>query len=115
VTVTVTDVSGVPVAHVAGDLDLETAPDLAGIINDAVPNAALGLVLDLTGTEYLDSAGVHLLFETAERLGRRQQRLAVVVTPDSLVEDIVEATDLGSYAAVASGLAGALQRLRETE
>ena len=114
-TVTVSDVRGVPVARVEGDLDTDSAPELAEAISGAVPNAALGLVLDLTATAYLDSAGVKLLFVTAERLRRRQQRLAVVVAPDSLTRDVITVTDLGSYASVASGLAGALRGLRETD
>jgi len=114
-TLTVSDVRGVPVARIQGDIDTGNAPELADALSAAVPNAALGLVLDLRATGYLDSAGVRLLFETVERLGRRQQRLGLVVPRDSLVGDIVEMTDLGSYAGVDSGLAEALERLRETE
>ena len=42
----------------------------------AVTNQDHGLVLDLRDTTYLDSAGVNMIFELAERLSARQQRLA---------------------------------------
>lgn len=38
-------------------------------------------MLDLSGATYLDSSGIKLLFDLASALGRRQQRLRVVV-PD---------------------------------
>ena len=44
-----------------------------------MPNSARGLLLDLTGIEFLDSSGVHMLYDIADRLATRQQRFAVVL------------------------------------
>jgi anti-anti-sigma factor len=52
----------------------------------------MAMVLDLSGVGYLDSSGVQMIFELAERLDARQQRLAVVVpegAPARRVLDIV--------------------------
>jgi anti-anti-sigma factor len=103
---------GVPIAHVAGSLDMTNAHRLSQALGAAVPNAALGLVIDLRWITHLDSAGVHILFETIDRLARRQQRLAVVVSPQSLVADIAAATDLVSYASVVDDLDAAVAKLR---
>ena len=77
------DVTGadadVVVARVTGEIDLASADTVGGELATAVPNRALGLVLDLSGTSYLDSSGVSLVFELAERLRRRQQQLRLVV------------------------------------
>ncbi|MFE9116689.1 STAS domain-containing protein [Streptomyces sp. NPDC007172] len=47
-----------------GEIDMSNAAELAA----ALAAAAGPLVLDLTGVEYLDSAGLSVLFPHAERL-----------------------------------------------
>jgi anti-anti-sigma factor len=113
-TVEVTERDGVPVALVAGALDVATAPDLTEALRSAVPNAALGLVIDLREITHVDSAGLHVLFEIIQRLDRRQQRLLVVIAPQSLVADVVVASDLASYAGVGADLDAAVAELRPT-
>lgn len=66
-------------AVVEGEIDLSNAPGLKGKLTAAVPNSAHGLLVDLTGLEFLDSSGVHMLYDVADRLATRQQRFAVVL------------------------------------
>jgi anti-anti-sigma factor len=101
----------VPIAHVVGAVDLTTADELAAKLGSAVPNAAMGLVLDLTSTTHLDSAGLRVLFDAIRRLGRRQQELRLVIDPESLVADLVSATDVGSYAGVDFAVGDAVEHL----
>ena len=70
-------------AVVEGEIDLSNAPGLQGELLSAVPNSARGLLLDLTGLEFLDSSGVHMLYDIADRLATRQQRYAVVLEADA--------------------------------
>jgi anti-anti-sigma factor len=99
-TVQLTRRRGVPIAHIRGEIDSANAPGLANVLFAAVPNGAPGLVIDLSNATLLDSVGMRLLFETVERLHRRGQRLRVVVPSESVIEDVVTATDLASYAGV---------------
>src|SRR5215207_6553157 len=78
----------------------------------AVRNEDLGLVVDLSGARYIDSVGVSLLFELAERLAARQLRLAVVMPPDGLVERVLTIVNLNSVAEVHPGLDEALAALQ---
>ena len=60
---------GIPVVTVAGEIDMSNA----GRFRDALGLAAASVdggsfVVDLTGVEYLDSAGVHALFAYASRI-----------------------------------------------
>jgi anti-sigma B factor antagonist len=110
-TVQMTHRRGVPVAQVCGEVDAVSATTLAHELFAGVPNTAPGLVLDLTETTVLDSVGVRVLFETVERLGRRGQRLRVVITADSVVEDIARLCDLESYAALDLEVASAVAQL----
>jgi anti-anti-sigma factor len=98
--VTAGPIDGVPTARVEGPLDERTAGELRAALQGAVPNHAMGLVLDLRATTHVDSAGIHILFDIVKRLERRQQQLRLVIEPESLVADIVAATNLGAYAAV---------------
>ncbi|MBK3636186.1 STAS domain-containing protein [Streptomyces asoensis] len=49
---------------VAGEIDMSNSTALA----DAIDDVRGPLVVDLTGVEYLDSAGLNVLFAHAERL-----------------------------------------------
>jgi anti-anti-sigma factor len=82
-TLRVRERSGIVIAAIKGEIDLSNAPQLQGELTAAVPNTARGLLLDLTELEFLDSSGVHMLYDVADRLATRQQRLAVVIEPDA--------------------------------
>jgi anti-anti-sigma factor len=93
--VTVSTLDGVPVARVQGEVDASNARTVCERLTEAVPNTAMGMVVDLSATEYLDSSGVHTLFEVADALRRRQQQLHLVVAPDSFIADVMEAVSMG--------------------
>jgi anti-anti-sigma factor len=83
------------VARVIGEIDLASAEAVGGELAGAVPNLALGLIVDLSGTSYLDSSGVSLVFELAERLRRRQQQLRLVVPPAAPLRRVLRIVDAG--------------------
>lgn len=61
---------GIPVVTVAGEIDMSNADRFRDALGLAAAAAADGgsFVVDLTGVEYLDSAGVHALFAHASRI-----------------------------------------------
>lgn len=69
----------IAIASIEGELDLANAHAVGSQIREAIPNSALGLVIDLTAAAYLDSSGIQLLFDLAERLRTRQQGVRVAV------------------------------------
>jgi anti-anti-sigma factor len=71
----------VVVAHVQGEIDISNVGAARRELTEGVPNTALGLVVDLSDTEHLDSSGVYLLFQLAKALESRQQRICVVAPP----------------------------------
>ena len=70
-------------ATIDGEIDLSNARELLDELTRAVPNSAHALLLDLTALEFLDSSGIHMLYDLAERLATRQQEFAVVLEPDA--------------------------------
>jgi anti-anti-sigma factor len=67
----------VVVARVTGELDVAGAARTGKRIAAAVPTSVLGLVVDLTELEFIDSSGVAMLFGLARKLGSRRQRLGI--------------------------------------
>jgi len=106
---------GTTVARIVGEIDASNAPDFANRLKDSLPNSALGLVVDLTQTEYIDSSGVHLIFDLADALRRRQQILQLVVPPDSFVGDVLGVVNVSGAAQVAPTLSDALEALKDPE
>jgi len=100
---------GVRVVAVAGELDISNISALEQATFD-LPNEALGMVLDLSATTFIDSATVGLLFDLHSALARRGQPLRVVCSqgaPARRVLDLMSfdgdaLTDEDAVAAVVS-------------
>ncbi len=95
-------------ARVRGEVDLSNAPLVREQLLDAIPNTAKALVLDLSDTDYLDSSGVRLIFELAERLGRRGQELELVVPDASAVMRVLVLTEVHRVVPMATSVEAAL-------
>ncbi len=83
-----------PVMSISGEIDLSNSDALRGEILPAVASDGSGMVLDLTEATYLDSSGIRLLFDLAEGLHSRGQRLVLVVSEAALVRRVVVLTKL---------------------
>ena len=88
------------VARLSGEVDMTNAGYIRDELTRTVPNEALGLVIDLTGTRYLDSAAVELLFELARKLRRRRQQLRIALPRSSPLRRVLVLTDVSSAAPV---------------
>lgn len=86
----------VPFVRITGELDISNTAQVGGMLVEAVPNTALGLVVDVSEIRYLDSAGVHLLFQVARRLHRRRQELCLVAPKGARVLGVLQLVDLPS-------------------
>lgn len=106
------DHDGTTVARIVGEVDASNAADFGTQLKESLPNSAFGLVLDLTETSYIDSSGVHLIFELADALRRRQQALHLVVAPDTFVDDVLAVVNVSGAAQTSPTLPLALEGLR---
>jgi anti-anti-sigma factor len=97
----------VVVAELTGEVDMTNAVYVREELTAAVPNGARALVVDLTGTSYLDSAAIELLFELSRRLARRRQVLRLVLPADSPLRRLLVITDVESVAKLYPSLADA--------
>jgi anti-anti-sigma factor len=90
----VTRVNDVRVAQPHGDIDAANATRLSDELADCIRDGADSLVIDLTDTAYLDSAGIDMLFRLAARLGERRCQLLVVIPPSSQLTRLAEIVSL---------------------
>jgi anti-anti-sigma factor len=106
----VTHEDDIVIAALDGEIDMANARNVFGEITLALDNRARGLVLDLSATRYLDSAGLQAMLELAGRTRRRGQELRVVAPLDSAprrVLELVRAQDtMHMHTALPDALAG---------
>jgi anti-sigma B factor antagonist len=74
------DGSGAAWVHVAGELDLLTAPQLSQTVREAQLNAHM-VVLDLRALTFMDCSGIHVVLEAAVDARRVGGRLILVRGP----------------------------------
>jgi anti-anti-sigma factor len=82
------------VAAIVGEVDASNAAELADDLRRLVTNRSTQLVVDLSPTSYLDSAGINLLFGLGEELRAHQVTLRLVVDPASPVARMLGLTGL---------------------
>ena len=97
------------VARVGGEVDVTNVARVGAELMASIPNEALGLVIDLAETRYLDSAGIELVFDMARRLERRRQSLALVVPPGSPLTRVLELTGVATVAPLHHSVEAALE------
>lgn len=85
-----------------GEVDLENVRRVEKRLAEIITNRAVSVTLDLGGLDYLDSAGLRLLFTLADRLQLLQITLDVVVPLSSPARKAVELSGLGAVVTVRS-------------
>jgi anti-anti-sigma factor len=76
-------IDGVCVACPTEDIDAATARRVRDALAACLDAGGDDLVLDLSETRYVDSAGIDMLFRLHELLRERRSRLLLVIPPES--------------------------------
>ena len=77
-----------------GELDIANVEHLRRSLAEAAQNGTDGLVVDLSGVEFIDSSGLGAIIETYERFRREHRSLAVVAPRGSAAALILTLTGL---------------------
>jgi anti-sigma B factor antagonist len=75
------------VVHLIGEIDMSNAETIGAAVLEATPNDALGVVLDLSEVQYLDSAGIYVVYGMRSKLRNRGQALRLAIPGGSPVDD----------------------------
>ncbi len=97
------------VAHVKGEVDLSNAQGIGAAISESIPNDVLALVLDLSEIDYVDSAGIQLIYQLRESLRARQQELVLAIPDASPAGDALRLAGVTRYVTTAETVDGALR------
>lgn len=86
---------GVRSISVRGELDLNTAPDLEGPLNEALESDEGSVLIDLSECEFIDSTGIALIVRAWQRLESGENgRALVICTHNDQVRRVLEITGL---------------------
>ena len=88
------DEGGTPVVTIEGEIDSSNAAEIGNRLRQAISNQSMALVVDLTPTTYIDSAGINVLFRLGLELQERQQQLHLVVASGSPIERMLKIVGL---------------------
>ncbi len=103
------------VARLTGEIDLSNADAIGDAILVEVPNQSAALVLDLSAVDYIDSAGIRLVFQLRTKLRARGQGLALVVAPTSPAGDALRLAGVAGSVETVESLEQALDGVAESE
>ena len=99
------------VARISGEIDISNVGAVKRKLTGAVTSSSPGLVVDISGTNYLDSSGVYLLFELNRALEGRQQQLCVVAPPTTPSSRVLLITGFDHIVPVTSTLEDAIEKV----
>jgi anti-sigma B factor antagonist len=86
---------GVQTISVRGELDLSTAPELEGPLNEVLESGEGSVLLDLSECEFIDSTGIALIVRAWQRLdGGENGRTLVLCSQNDQVRRVLEITGL---------------------
>jgi anti-anti-sigma factor len=102
-----TRIGGANAIAVAGELDMETAPQLGEEVELAVWSTVGAFVLDLSGVTFLDSSGLHALLRARAYLAREDRPLVLVCPPGPARRVLDLASVLDTFVVYASPEAAA--------
>jgi anti-anti-sigma factor len=103
---------GVVHARFVGEIDMSNADDLGAALTDATTNEMLGVVMDLTEVDYMDSAAIHLVYRMRARLRARCQDLRLVIPENSRINDALRLAGVDRHLEVVRTVEDATRELR---
>jgi anti-sigma B factor antagonist len=96
---------------VSGEIHVSTAPEFSRRLNAAIAKGKTAVVLDLTGTEFIDSTGLSVLLNGLRRVTRQRGRMALVCINPTVLR-LFEITRLDSTFDIRRTRDEALQAVR---
>jgi anti-sigma B factor antagonist len=86
---------GIRVVSVRGELDLSTAPELEGPLDQVLESGSGSVLIDLTSCEFIDSTGIALIVRAWQRLDSGENgRALVICCQNDQVRRVLEITGL---------------------
>ena len=78
--------------EITGRLDTTTAPNLESVVNE-LPEDTKELIFDMSGVEYISSAGIRVLLGAYKKMNTNQGKMRIEKAND-MVREVFEMTGL---------------------
>ncbi|HMC50702.1 MAG TPA: STAS domain-containing protein [Solirubrobacterales bacterium] len=108
-------IDGVPVAHIKEDIDAANAAAILQHLAEALGPDALSLVVDLSDTGYIDSAGIDMLLRLSDRLDHRRARLILVIPETSQLKRLAMVVGLPEVVTIRPSLVDAMRETAKAQ
>jgi anti-anti-sigma factor len=102
------------VARLTGEVDMSNAEEMGSTVVGATPSEASGVILDLSDVDYLDSAGIYVVYGMRASLQARGQTLILVIPPESPVHDALRLSGAERPGEIAETVDGALRAIERS-
>ncbi len=99
------------IVHLTGELDISVTEPTGQRIAAAVPSSAHGVVIDMTGLDFIDSSGISMLFKVARRVGSHRQQLRVVAPAGNAVARVLQVVEFERAAPVDADVDSAVAQI----
>jgi anti-anti-sigma factor len=106
---TIERIDGVPVAHAGDDIDAANAATVQEQLAGALGPDTLCLIVDLSETRFVDSAGLDMLLRLSDRLDHRRAKLRLVIPKRSQLNRLATVVGLPQAVPVHTTLLAARQ------
>ncbi|MFG3169068.1 STAS domain-containing protein [Streptomyces sp. NPDC048200] len=103
---------GIALVTVAGELDVETAPELRNRLADQIRAGRRHLLLDLSEVPFMDSSGINALLKAHDEAGRAGGSVCLV-SPAPMVRRVLDLTGVSLTIASMDGVEAALAHVGE--
>jgi anti-sigma B factor antagonist len=109
------EVDGVRVVAVRGELDLSTAPELEGPLDKALAGHEASVLIDLTECEFIDSTGIAMIVRAWQQLGGDEERggRLVISNSNDQVQRVLEISGLNLSIPIHASREAGLAALRD--
>ena len=104
-------VDGTALVHPQGEIDLQTESFFAEALRSALERGD-SVVVDLSGTQYIDSTGIHVLLQSRKQADL-VKRSVVLAAPSRLVRKIFGILEIGKRILIYDTVEAALKGVRE--
>ncbi|MEY2243502.1 STAS domain-containing protein [Streptomyces sp. BF23-18] len=103
---------GIALVTVAGELDVETAPELHNRLADQIRGGRRHLLLDLSAVPFMDSSGINALLKARDAAGHAGGGVCLV-SPAPVVQRILDLTGVSLAIPSVSDVDAALLHIGE--
>jgi anti-sigma B factor antagonist len=108
--VNISEENGVSIVAIVGDLDTNTSPILDSEISTLLESGCAKMVINLTDTGYVSSAGLRIFLATAKKITANQGAVKLA-NPNSVVQEILDISGFSTILDVSPNVEDAIASL----